>query len=305
MLTKLKEILKEYWNIYSPIIISSAFAWLVDWNASKMTSFNQWIGITLSLIAMFTMIKFLIFPNKKKNNIEKLVSSQKNIKNTELVINQEEFIDKRIQGGKLVMKFFKWLKLYWQQLIGFLGAVLYCFGAIFLAVQEKLQPIVALLPEGLGWTIGVYVAYSLITIFVGFFLFRNQLKWVGWGSIDKATEYINNKGQEIAGSLSNENKKKFQSMLNDSKKALKVANSTLALVQNQYDKCLKEFNNQKEFITTLQSISAEMSTISNAQSKLNELNSQLNNFAQELNKANAEVSKLEKEIHDYENALKN
>lgn len=305
MLKKLKEILREYWNIYSPIIISSAFAWLVEWNANIMTSFNQWIGITLSLIALLTMVKFLIFPNKKKSNLEKMVSTQKNIKNTEMIIHQEEFIEKQKRGGKLIMKFFKWIRLYWQQLVGFLGAILYCFGAIFLAVQEKLQPIVELLPEGKAWTIGVYVAYGLITLFVGFFLFRNQLKWVGVGSIDKATEYINNKGQEIASSLSNENKKKFQSMLSESKKALKVANNTLALVQNQYDKCLKEFNNQNEFIKTLQSINAEVSTISNAQNKLNELNSQLNSFAQELNKAHAEVSKLEKEITDYENALKN
>ena len=77
---------------------------------------------------------------------------------------------------------------------------------------------------------------GLMTLFVGIFMLRNQVKWVGVGSIDKATEYINNKGQEVASQLSSENKKKFQSMLNESKKSLKVANNTLALVQNQYDK---------------------------------------------------------------------
>ena len=305
MLKKIKDVLKDYWNIYSPFIVSSVVSYIVDWNANIMVSINQWVGITLSLVALFTMIKFIIFPKKEKNGIEKIVSTQKNIKSTEMVLHNEEFIESKIQGGKHIMKFFKWIKMYWQQLVGFLGALLYAFGAVFLAVQEKLQPIVSKLPEGLGWTIGVYVAYAVITLFIGYFLFRNQFKWVGWGSIDKATEYVNNKGQEIASSLSSENKKKFQSMLTDSKKALKVANNTLALVQNQYDKCLKEFNNQKEFIATLQSISAETTTIGNAQSKLNELNSQLNSFAQELNKANAEVSKLEKEITDYENALKN
>lgn len=305
MLKKLKEILKEYWNIYSPIIISSAFAWLVDWNEKIMTSFNQWVGITLSLVALLTMVKFLIYPNKKKNNLEKMVSTQKNIKNAEMIIHQEKYIEKKIQGGKVIMKLLKWVRLYWQQLMGFLGALFFYFLAILFAIQEKLQPIVELLPKGRGWTIGVYVAYGLITLFVGIFMLRNQVKWVGIGSIDKATEYINNKGQEVAGQLSSENKKKFQSMLNESKKSLKVANNTLALVQNQYDKCLKEFNNQKEFIMTLQSINAEQTTIMSAQNKLNELNSQLNNFAQELNKANAEVSKLQKEINDYENALKN
>ena len=77
---KIWEILKEHWNLYSPFILSSIASWLVDWNANQMVTINQWIGITLSLMALFTMIKFIIFPKKKKNAIEKLVSSQKVVK---------------------------------------------------------------------------------------------------------------------------------------------------------------------------------------------------------------------------------
>ena len=89
---KIWDILKEHWNLYSPFIISSIASWLVDWNANQMVTINQWIGITLSLMALFTMIKFIIFPKKKKNPVEKLVSTQKVVKNAEMIINQEEHL---------------------------------------------------------------------------------------------------------------------------------------------------------------------------------------------------------------------
>ena len=95
---KILDILKEYWNLYSPFIISSIASWLVDWNANQMVTINQWIGVTLSLMALFTMIKFLIFPKKKKNAVEKLVSSQKVVKNAEMIINQEEKIKEKIKA---------------------------------------------------------------------------------------------------------------------------------------------------------------------------------------------------------------
>ena len=191
---KIWDILKEYWNLYSPFIISSIASWLVDWNANQMVSINQWIGITLSLMALFTMIKFIIFPKKKKNTVEKLVSTQKVVKNTEMIINQEENEKEKIKIGGHIMKVLKWIKNYWQQLVGLLGALIYCFLAIFLAVKQYLEPITSLLPQSLGWTISVYVVYGVLTILIGFYLFRNQIKWVGLGSIQKATAFINNKG---------------------------------------------------------------------------------------------------------------
>ncbi len=300
---KILDILKEYWNLYSPFIISSIASWLVDWNANQMVTINQWIGVTLSLMALFTMIKFIIFPKKKKNAVEKLVSAQKVVKNTEMIINQEEKIKEKIKIGGYIMKVLKWIKNYWQQLIGLLGALIYCFFAIFLVVQQYLEPITSLLPQSLGWTISVYVVYSVLTILIGFYLFRNQIKWVGVGSIQKATDYINNKGQEIAGTLNNANKKKFKSMLNASKKALKVAQNNLSTLTTNYNSVVKQLETQNQFLETLFNVGAEQNTISEAQARKNEITSSLNTIANELNKAKQEVSNLEKNVNDYEKAL--
>ena len=300
---KIWDILKEYWNLYSPFIISSIASWLVDWNANQMVSINQWIGITLSLMALFTMIKFIIFPKKKKNTVEKLVSTQKVVKNAEMIINKEENDKEKIKIGGNIMKVLKWIKNYWQQLVGLLGALVYCFLAIFLAVKQYLEPITSLLPQSLGWTISVYVVYGLLTILIGYYLFRNQIKWVGVGSIQKATDYINNKGQEIAGTLNNANKKKFKTMLNTAKKALKVAQTNLSTLTANYNSVVKQLETQDQFLETLFNVGAEQTTISEAQARKNEITSSLNTIASELNKAKQEVSNLEKNVNDYEKAL--
>lgn len=300
---KILDILKEYWNLYSPFVISSIASWLVDWNANQMVSINQWIGITLSLMALFTMIKFIIFPKKKKNTVEKLVSTQKVVKNTEMIINQEENEKEKIKIGGHIMKVLKWIKSYWQQLVGLLGALVYCFLAIFLAVKQYLEPITSLLPQSIGWTISVYVVYSVLTILIGFYLFRNQIKWVGLGTIQKATDYINNKGQEIAGTLNNANKKKFKTMLNTAKKALKVAQTNLSTLTANYNSVVKQLETQDQFLETLFNVGAEQTTISEAQARKNEITSSLNTIASELNKAKQEVSNLEKNVNDYEKAL--
>ena len=300
---KIWDILKEYWNLYSPFIISSIASWLVDWNANQMVSINQWIGITLSLMALFTMIKFIIFPKKKKNTVEKLVSTQKVVKNAEMIINQEENEKEKIKIGGNIMKVLKWIKNYWQQLVGLLGALVYCFLAIFLAVKQYLEPITSLLPQSIGWTISVYVVYGLLTILIGYYLFRNQIKWVGVGSIQKATDYINNKGQEIAGTLNNANKKKFKTMLNTAKKSLKVAQTNLSTLTTNYNSVVKQLETQDQFLETLFNVGAEQNTISEAQARKNEITSSLNTIASELNKAKQEVSNLEKNVNDYEKAL--
>lgn len=300
---KIWDILKEHWNLYSPFIISSIASWLVDWNANQMIAINQWIGITLSLMALFTMIKFIISPKKKKNAVEKLVSTQKVVKNAEMIINQEENYKEKIKIGGIIMKVLKWIKNYWQQLLGLLGALIYCFFAIFLAVKQHLEPIISLLPQSREWTIIVYIVYSIATILVGYFLFRNQIKWVGLGSIQKATDYINNKGQEIAGTLNSANRKKFKSMLNTTKKALKVAKNNLSTITANYNSVVKQLETQNQFIETLFNVGAEQTTIAEAQIRKSEITSSLNTIANELNKAKQEVSNLEKNINDYEKAL--
>lgn len=300
---KIWDILKEYWNLYSPFIISSIASWLADWNANQMIAINQWIGITLSLMALFTMIKFIISPKKKKNAVEKLVSTQKVVKNAEMIINQEENYKEKIKIGGIIMKVLKWIKNYWQQLVGLLGALLYCFFAIFLAVKQHLEPIISLLPQSREWTIIVYIVYGIATILVGYYLFRNQIKWVGLGSIQKATDYINNKGQEIAGTLNSANRKKFKSMLNTAKKALKVAKNNLSTITTNYNSVVKQLETQNQFIETLFNVGAEQTTISEAQIRKGEITSSLNTIANELNKAKQEVSNLEKNINDYEKAL--
>lgn len=118
----------EYWNIYAPPLISSIIFWLQHWTATQVATANQYIGMTISLMCLFTLIKSILNPNNNKNPIEKMVSRQSDVKNTELIINQEQKIENNKKTIKQVMKgtkkMMKWIKLNKGAIIGYLVAII-------------------------------------------------------------------------------------------------------------------------------------------------------------------------------------
>ena len=115
----------EYWNIYAPPLISCIIFWFQHWDAVKVSQVNQYIGMTISLTCLFTLIKSILFPNYKNDNkIEKIVTTQKSVKHANLIINQEENLEKNTKKIKKIMKgttkMIKWIKLNKGVLIGWL-----------------------------------------------------------------------------------------------------------------------------------------------------------------------------------------
>ena len=76
LIEKITTFFKEYWNIYTPFIISTIISWFTNWNANQLQVTNQYFGNIISLCCLLTMLKFLFFPNKDKKGIEKIVTSQ-------------------------------------------------------------------------------------------------------------------------------------------------------------------------------------------------------------------------------------
>lgn len=164
---KIWEFLKEYWNLYSPIFISTITSWLVDWNANQMVSINQWLGITLSLMALLTMIKFIIFPKKEKNPLEKAISSQKVIKNTDLIIHQEANLENQKKICKILkkgtLKMIKWFKLNRGAIISVLVLILGLLEIIFswlsnLIPMEFGFNLLGVLITLIGFTISIFTS---------------------------------------------------------------------------------------------------------------------------------------------------
>lgn len=319
------ERVKRYWDVLGGTIIGLISSILVKWEIDKI----QLIYSILILILLNTgLLKVLssyrrkqkIYSNTKNNKkeekrlVDKIVEKQKPFKALHYAERPTEdgeelgnLVVETINGGKNIMnwlkKLLKWIRNYWQQIVGILCNLAYYLVVVYLAVVEKLSFITERLPEGLGWEIGTYVAYGLLTLFFGYYGIRNQVVWCGLGSNKSAEEFkesLKNKANQIVSTLSSETKQRFKNMLNEAKKGLKEANNILSLTQVKYDKMLKEFDNQKEFIMALQSIGAENSTLETAQEKYTSLQLTLNELANELQKAKNDVAKYEKQIDDCE-----
>ena len=308
------KIIKEYWNIYGSVIISAIASWLLNWNAEQMFTLNQYIGITISVMCFLTMVKFIIKPKEKKTLLENVVSTQPSVKKTDLIIHQEEqiqqtkYLPKIIRKvGKGIMNKFKltinWIKNYWQQIIGLLGDLALATLVVYAFITDRFGWLLQFFPTGIAWEIGIKISVGILSALFIFFQVRNQVKWVGVGSITKAREYLKQLGTTLTSSMSKEGKTLISNALTAAKKALKSAKATLIAAQSKYDNAYKEFNTQNEFIKSLISVNANASIQTDAKLKLTELQQLVTAAGTKLSEAKSVVAKYEKEIADYERIL--
>lgn len=112
MFDKIKTFLREWWNFYLPIIISYLTSSIIKWNANQMMTINQYISMTISITCFLTLLKHVVFPNRKKILVDKIVMAQRNIKNVNKVINLDDEVEikKTKKGMDKIMRFIKTYK---------------------------------------------------------------------------------------------------------------------------------------------------------------------------------------------------
>lgn len=262
LVDKISAFLKDYWNIYAPPILSTLISWLTNWNVNQLQFWNQYFGNIISLMCLFTMLKFIFFPNKKKNGVEKIVTSQKIIKNSEIGKDVEGAVDETIvliktsvKGGKKIMEkvknFFKWIWYYKEQLIGYLGDALYASFVIYVYIEDKFDWILNYLPQTDFWFWSVKIGYGVLSAIFLFYNVRNSSKWVGIGKTSTAKEYFARLTEKIVGdsTLSDKAKKKINDSLKTMNKTLKEANLSLEKYKVLYNKAVDEVNVFQELIS--------------------------------------------------------
>lgn len=116
---KIIELLKNYWNIWSSVIISYLIGWLMDFNKFSMDRATSFLSMFLVIFAFLTVAKINYSKSKKKTIIEKSVVNQKQIKPIQNAINPleqgEELYDilvhtKKIINERKTNKIMKWIK---------------------------------------------------------------------------------------------------------------------------------------------------------------------------------------------------
>lgn len=306
---KITSFLKSYWNIYGSLIISTFASWLVDWNASQMMTINQYFGITISAMCLLTLIKVLLFPKMQKNKIEKIATSQKVVKNMNTSLDPEgkindtiTLMNETIKGGEKIMskikRAFAWLKNYRQQVYGLVGAFLYATYVVYCLISDKLDLIYqwSFIPNTAVAHIIVKIVVGLISVFIVYFLVRNQIKWVGVGSIAKAQEYLNQLSSTVTNSshLSKETKNNIKEKLKVLHNGLKTAKAKELELENKVSKAKTDLKVYVELINLSLPYDAkgyQQATVV------------VSNLEREYHEAKNVVETLEKQISQWEDAL--
>lgn len=304
---KISAFLKDYWNIYAPPILSTLISWLTNWNVNQMQFWNQYFGNIISLMCLFTMLKFIFFPNKKKNGVERIVTSQKIIKNSEIGKDVEGAVDETIiliqtsvKGGKKIMEkvksFFKWIWYYKEQLIGYVGDLLYFAFVIYVYIEDKFSWILEYLPKTDFWFWATKIGFGVLSAIFLFFNIRNSSKWVGIGKNSTAREYIAKKTESLIGdsTLSDKAKKKINDSLKTMNKALKEANLSLDKYKTMYNKAVDEVNVFQELIAN--QLEYDNESYQNALANANKIKADIDN-------AQATIETLTTKIEHYNEVL--
>lgn len=234
ILIKLFAFLKDFWNVYGAIFLSAFLGWLVDWNTTQLITLNQYIGMTISIMCLLTMIKFLLFPKKKPIMAEKIIRKQGVVKNLENTIEFENnFKEKRKQikntmkgSIKIMNKLKKFIKWVWGNKFTLIDtfAVIFIATCIQLATYteymyrfeffEKNEQIIKI------------VSPILVAIYVFVDLYTTYTKY-GCESVEELQRRAEQKKNEKLTQLTKEQRLAVKNRLDVLKKQLKTMTSEL------------------------------------------------------------------------------
>ena len=197
----MNDIIKKYWDIFSGITTGLIVGFVSSFDLDIIQIVYSVIILILVSIGVFKIIKQSLDKNKderkkkrKQTIIDDIVDSQKPVKAIRIA---QEPTKTGERVGKLILeiykrsrekmkKLFQWIKYYWQQVIGLLAPLTYAVMVAYAYAFDEFGWLIKYFPQGKGWEIGVKIGVALLSILFVYYNFRNQLKWVGVGSVDKA-----------------------------------------------------------------------------------------------------------------------
>lgn len=120
IILKLATFIKDEWNVYGSLVIAYLISWFMEWNMNKMQTANQFIVLVMNLFILLTVIKRLVFPNKK-HKLDDIANVNKQFKTIDLSLDTEQKINETTEmaihimegGNKLMKKLKDFFKLVW------------------------------------------------------------------------------------------------------------------------------------------------------------------------------------------------
>ena len=282
------------WNIYVGILGSVLIAWIFDFSMGAMDNITTFLLMTLVFMSTLTFIKWQVTNKKPNTLIEKAIMTNPTVRTINNAIdpmqsgqeigqailettNMIERIEKKMWNK--IKKFFKWVKTYWQQIVGLLG--------VFAYITDRFGWLLEYFPKTEGWEIGVKIGVGVIAVLFLFFQVRNQVVWRGVGSIAKATDFLQGLSKRAEAQLSPKTKANV-------KHALKTLKSHLKTLQKNYNTLVYKLDTIKE------ELASELELLNLVGGD----NTKYNQLVQEKKQIELDISKIESAIHDSENNIK-
>lgn len=300
----LKKIFKNYWDVFGGVFFGITTAILVKCDIEKIQLIYSIIILILILIGFMKVIFRKNKEDKSELLIDKFVDIQKPMKAIDISENPTKegeelgyIILDQMKGWKKTMQkiknFFKWIWLYKEQIIGLLAVAVYACITVYAYVFDKFGWLLQYFPQTAGWAIAVKISVAVLSVVFIYYIVRNQVKHVGIGGFDYATEVLKEKTKKINSSLSATSQEFVKNAIDSLKATLKEKQNLFEELKKQYYALYQEVKSAKELL--------EYGVGNNEEFvyKQQEL-SRLNN---ELNKAEKEVLQVEQQIKDREKVL--
>lgn len=299
------DLIKKYWDLLSGAICGIVSSILVSFKLEEIQLIYSIIILMLVFIGLFKVVRACLESrksNRKDLLVDKIVESQNHMKAISIAQNPTktgeelgELLIQTTKGGKITMKkLFVWIKDYWHQIIGLIGAFVYATYTVYLYCTDNFGFILSWLPEEQTWQIVGKVGFGVISTILVFFMVRNQVKWVGIGSVETAKKYLDQLSNGTVSKLSPTAKSEIKAHLKFLNKKLKNAEITLANYEDEIKDLTKKIQSTKELLSLglgTQDAYAELVKQGNSKNQLYEETKQ-------------NISLLKSEIEKYENAIK-
>lgn len=299
-------LIRRYWDIFSGTIFGLALSAIVSFKIEKIQLIYSVIILVLLCIGLFKVVKTSIEKSMKRKKIiiDKIVENQKPMKAIIMAQNPtkqgeelaEVLID-TMKGGKKIMKkiknLFIWIAKYWQQIVGLLGAIAYEVLITIMLIYDKFGFVLNRLPQTFAWQLGSKIAIGVGSLIAVIFIVRNQVKWVGVGSLDTARKYL----EELSNSKANKLSTTAKASL---KKALKVCKNELS----KYEKTLNSYKKDQSKIKTEISDLQELIKLGvGSNEELSTKTLMLGNTNEAINKLTSQIKALQEQVSKYESVL--
>lgn len=107
LIKELVERIKNLWNVYGGIALSTLIAWLTNWSKVEMDKWASYLLLTITCISLLTFFKVILAKKKAKGISDKLAMQQKSVKTINTALHPEQVGEElgnailfTINGGK-------------------------------------------------------------------------------------------------------------------------------------------------------------------------------------------------------------